>query len=136
MLRRSGPSILVAIAGLVLLAAFDTSFALYKKEEANLAVMMPGTPKEATASEKTEAGDIAVWHATSVQANRAYYVSYSDMPKATWKSDPNKMLIGARDGAGRSATSTAMWLGLLSLLGCVALVASMLWLGLSIFPDL
>ncbi len=32
---------------------------------------------------------------------KAYFVSYSDLPKSTWKGDPKTMLEGARDGAAK-----------------------------------
>jgi hypothetical protein len=63
----------------------------------------------------------------SVASGTAMFLGYGDL---------REMTLGARDGTGRGATSTAMWLGLAGLAGCLGLVATMIWLGLSVFPDI
>lgn len=93
-------------SGLVLLAVlllfgFDKSWKLYQYKPGNLAVMMPETPKESSSVENTAAGDITLWQASVIGTSKAYFVSYSDMPKSTWKGDPKQMLEGARDGAAQ-----------------------------------
>jgi hypothetical protein len=88
----------LAIA-VLLLCAFDRTWKPFKHEIGNLEVMMPDTPKESSSVEKTAAGDIALWQASVITTSKAYFVSYSDMPKSTWNGDTTKMLEGARDGA-------------------------------------
>jgi hypothetical protein len=65
--------------------------------------------------------------AAAVAAGTAVFLSYADQ---------REMTLGARDGAGRSATNMAMWLALVSLVACVALAAVMFWLGRSPFPNI
>jgi len=76
-----------------------TSMKPYQHGKGKLEILMPGTPKEDNSVEKTAVGDITLWQASVVLTTKAYFVSYSDMPKATWKGDPKQMLEGARDGA-------------------------------------
>ena len=71
----------------------------YKHKVGKLEILMPGTPKEESSVEPTAAGDITLWQASVILTSKAYFVSYSDMPKSTWKGDAKKMLEGARDGA-------------------------------------
>ncbi|MBA3459953.1 MAG: hypothetical protein H0T46_08325 [Deltaproteobacteria bacterium] len=106
MTRRNPHALLLAVA--VLLAAFhanayaDTekaAFKPYKHKAGKLEILMPGTPKEDSSVEKTVAGDITLWQASVILSTKAYFVSYSDMPKSTWGGDTKKMLEGARDGA-------------------------------------
>ena len=98
MLRRTTSVALLVVAALFLVG-FDKSFKPFQKKGANFAVMMPGTPKEETSTEDTVAGKISLYQASVIGSNKAYFVSYSDMPKETWNGDPKKMLEGARDGA-------------------------------------
>src|SRR3954464_6270534 len=98
---RYGFGVVVAV---LLLCGFDKSWKLYQHKVGNLAVMMPETPKEDSSVEKTAAGDITLWQASVIGTSKAYFISYSDMPKSTWKTadtDPKKMLEGARDGAAQ-----------------------------------
>jgi hypothetical protein len=98
-MKRPISRVLVLAVAILLLCAFDKSWKLFSHKGANLSVMMPETPKEESSVEKTIAGDITLWQASVIQESKAYFVSYSDMPKSTWKGDPKKMLEGARDGA-------------------------------------
>jgi hypothetical protein len=50
--------------------------------------------------------------------------------------DLGEMYLGGRDPEGRPLTHLAMWLGLGGLVGCVATVASMMWLLMGPFPDI
>jgi hypothetical protein len=50
--------------------------------------------------------------------------------------DLGEMYLGGRDPEGRPVTHLAMWLGLGGLVGCVATVASMMWLLMGPFPDI
>jgi hypothetical protein len=77
------------------------SFKPYANKAGKLTILMPGTPKEESSVEKTVAGDITLWQASVILTTKAYFVSYSDMPKSTWKGDTKKMLEGARDGAAQ-----------------------------------
>ncbi len=100
-MKRPISRVLTLAVTVLLLCAFDKSWKLFSHKEANLSVMMPETPKEESSVEKTVAGDITLWQASVIQESKAYFVSYSDMPKSTWKGDPKKMLEGARDGAAQ-----------------------------------
>jgi len=100
MLRRS-TAVVCLLAAIVLLAGFDKTWKAYQKKDANLEVMMPGTPKEDSSTEETAAGPIKLWQASFIATSKAYFVSYSDLPKSTWKGDPKTMLEGARDGAAK-----------------------------------
>ncbi len=100
MLRRTTASLFLVLA-ILLLAGFDKTWKAFTKKDANFEVMMPGEPKEETATEETVAGPIKLYQASFVGADRAYFVSFSDLPKSTWKGDPKKMLEGARDGAAK-----------------------------------
>ncbi len=91
--------VLFLALAVLLLCAFDKTWKPFKSKVGKLEVMMPDTPKESSSVEKTVAGDITLWQASVITAAKAYFVSYSDMPKSTWKGDPKKMLEGARDGA-------------------------------------
>lgn len=88
-------------AAVVLLCAFDKTWTRYTSDEARLSVMLPEEPKLATSVEKTAAGEITLWQASVIQEARAYFVVYNDLPESTWKSDPKKMLLAARDGAAK-----------------------------------
>jgi hypothetical protein len=108
MTRRNSHVLLLAVA--VLLAAFHanayaegekSAFKVYKHKAGKLEILMPGTPKEDSSVEKTVAGDITLWQASVILTSKAYFVSYSDMPKSTWGGDVKKMLEGARDGAAQ-----------------------------------
>jgi hypothetical protein len=100
-MKRPISRVLVLAVAVLLLCAFDKGWKLFSHKTANLSVMMPETPKEESSVEKTVAGDITLWQASVIQESKAYFVSYSDMPKSTWKGDPKKMLEGARDGAAQ-----------------------------------
>jgi len=100
MLRRTTASVCLVLA-VMLLAAFDKTWRAFTKKDANFSVMMPGTPKEETATEQTAAGPIKLYQASVIGGTKAYFVSYSDLPKSTWKGDPKAMLEGARDGAAK-----------------------------------
>lgn len=100
MLRRTTASGCLVVT-LLLLAAFDKTWQAFTKKAANFTVMMPGTPKEETATEQTAAGPIKLYQASVIGGTKAYFVSYSDLPKSTWKGDPKTMLEGARDGAAK-----------------------------------
>ena len=108
MTRHTSRSLLLVVA--VLLCAFTArtyaegekaSMKPYKHAKGKLEIMMPGTPKEDSSVEQTAAGPITLWQASVILTSKAYFVSYSDMPKATWKGDPKVMLEGARDGAAQ-----------------------------------
>jgi hypothetical protein len=100
MLRRTTATLCLVLA-ILLLAAFDKTWKAFTKKDANFEVMMPGTPKEETATEETAAGPIKLYQASVIGGTKAYFVSYSDLPKSTWKGDPKTMLEGARDGAAK-----------------------------------
>ncbi|MBA3453314.1 MAG: hypothetical protein H0T42_09510 [Deltaproteobacteria bacterium] len=101
MLRRTATFVCLVLA-ILLLAGFDKAvWKAFTKKNANFSVMMPGTPKEETATEQTAAGPIKLWQASVIGGTKAYFVSYSDLPKSTWKGDPKTMLEGARDGAAK-----------------------------------
>lgn len=91
--------LLALVVAVLLLTAFDKAWSAFTKKDANFTVMLPGTPTEATSTEDTAAGRISLYHASVIATNKAYVVSYNDLPKATWKGDTKKMLEGARDGA-------------------------------------
>ena len=50
-------------------------------------------------------------------------------------SDLNAMATGAMDPAGRSVTRLALWLGVAGIFACLGVVAAMIWLGLSLLPN-
>lgn len=100
-MKRPISRVLFLAVAVLLLCAFDKSWKLYSNKDANLSVMMPEEPKVESSVEKTVAGDITLWQASVITDSKAYFVSYSDMPKSTWKGDPKKMLEGARDGAAQ-----------------------------------
>jgi hypothetical protein len=97
MLRTTG--LLALVVAVLLLTGFDKTWSAFTKKDANFTVMLPGTPKEETATEETAVGPISLYQASVITTSKAYFVSYSDLPKATWKGDTKKMLEGARDGA-------------------------------------
>lgn len=47
-----------------------------------------------------------------------------------------EMSTGARDDSGRELTLVALVLGMLGLFACIGSVASMIWLGLSLLPNI
>lgn len=93
--------LLALAAVVVLLCAFDKTWTRYTNGEAKLSVMLPAEPEVKSSVEKTAAGDIALWQASVIQESRAYFVLYNDLPASTWKGDPKKMLLAARDGAAK-----------------------------------
>jgi hypothetical protein len=99
MSRRSTTTLLFVLVAVVCLTGFDKTFKQFTNKAATFSVMLPGTPKEETTTEDTAAGPISLYQASVIGTSKAYFVSYSDMPEATWKGDPKKMLEGARDGA-------------------------------------
>ncbi len=98
-MKRPISRVLLLALTVVLLCAFDKTWKLYANKAGKLSVMLPETPKESSQVEKTAVGDITIWQASVIQQSRAYFVSYNDMPKSTWRDDPKKMLEGSRDGA-------------------------------------
>lgn len=107
MLRRTTVSVCLVLA-IMLLAGFDKAWKLFTKKDANFSVMMPDTPKEETATEQTAAGPIKLYQASVIGGTKAYFVSYSDLPKSTWKGAPKAMLEGARDGAAKRVQGTVV----------------------------
>jgi hypothetical protein len=95
-----------ALAAVALLCAFGPEWREFKNVKGNFSVMMPGTPKEQNQTEQTAAGPMNLYMASVMKEPNAYFVSYSDMPKATWKGDVKKMLAGARDGAATRVKGT------------------------------
>jgi hypothetical protein len=92
-------ALLALLVATVLLTGFDKTWSAFTKKDANFTVMLPDTPKEETSTEETAAGPITLYQASVITTDKAYFVSYSDLPKSTWKGDTKKMLEGARDGA-------------------------------------
>ena len=62
-----------------------------------------------------------------VAAVSAWVLAYKDL---------GEMHLGGRDERGRALTQLAMWLGVGGMLACVSMVAWMIMLGLSLFPDI
>ena len=50
-------------------------------------------------------------------------------------SDLKAMATGAMDPSGRSITQLALWLGVAGIFACLGVVAAMIWLGISLLPD-
>lgn len=50
-------------------------------------------------------------------------------------SDLSEMATGAMDPAGRSMTRLALWLGVAGIFACLGVTAAMIWLGLSLLPN-
>jgi hypothetical protein len=62
-----------------------------------------------------------------VPAATAWLLAYQDL---------RTMQLGAMDGAGRPKTRLAYWLGLFGLIACLAIVATAIWIGRNLLPDL
>ena len=62
-----------------------------------------------------------------VPAATAWLLAYEDL---------KTMRLGAMDDSGRQRTKLAFWLGLFGLLGCVGIVATMIWREMNFLPDL
>jgi hypothetical protein len=62
-----------------------------------------------------------------IPAATAWLLAYSDL---------KTMRLGAMDDSGRQRTLLAYWLGLLGLIACVAIVATMIWREMNFLPDL
>ena len=99
---------LAPVAALALLCAFGAGWKPFVHAKGNFSVMMPGTPKESTSVEQTKAGPIELYQAGVVVEPKAYFVSYSDMPRETWRGDVKKMLQGARDGSAKRVNGTVL----------------------------
>lgn len=76
------------------------AFELYQSQEGRFSVLFPGEPKRILKSVDTPAGkiDLVLYQAGSKKTG--FIVGYSDYPQEVIdKSNPRKMLDGARDGA-------------------------------------
>jgi hypothetical protein len=63
----------------------------------------------------------------TVASATAWLLAYNDL---------GEMQLGARDPDGRPLTLVALWLGVLGMAACLATVAAMIWLGLSLLPNI
>ena len=75
----------------------------FTSKEGGFTVLMPGTPKEQTQKFATQVGDIeAKMFQLEAKPGQAYVMAYADYPEAVVKkSNPDKILDGARDGAAK-----------------------------------
>ena len=100
----------LCLAATLLLAADDatTKPADFAPKDGRFTVQMPGEPKEQTSKVNTPIGPIDVHLFISApDPKSAYMVGYSDYPEeVVKKSDSDKILDGARDGAVRNVKGT------------------------------
>jgi hypothetical protein len=103
----------VCLAAALLLAADDANTKLedFAPKGGRFAVQMPGPPKEQTNKVNTAVGPIDVhMFVLSPDPNTAYIVGYSDYPEEMIKkSDIQKVLDGARDGAVKNVNGKLDW---------------------------
>jgi hypothetical protein len=100
----------LALAVLTAGAALAQAWQPYSNEAGKFSVEFPGKPRFEKRTVPSAAGPLPLNNFT-VSANggaTAYIVSYTDYPAAiTGNADPQKMLIGARDGQLKNLDATA-----------------------------
>ena len=109
-MRTRMPWIALAVAGLTAGAVLAQAWQSYANAAGKFSVEFPGKPTFEKRTVPSAAGPLPLNNFT-VSANAgatAYIVSFTDYPAAiTGNADPQKMLIGARDGQLKNLDATA-----------------------------